>query len=121
MRKSDPRTCALCHKALQYAEARMYGRNPAGGVSPRWDLGDPAKVGWSDRHHKAWLRFERESLFRKDMTLAEFVELSFHLLERAFSLDPATVAAFRAAMWDDRDGEQFLCHPSWQEVEAAMA
>ena len=37
------------------------------------------------------------------------------------ALDAPTVVAFRAAMWDDRDGEQFLCHPSWQEVEAAMS
>lgn len=120
MRKSDPRTCALCHKALQYAEARMYGHNPTGGFSPRWDNLNPAKEGYSVRFNAAWRNFERESLFNKDVTLDQFVELAFHLLEKAFQLDAPTVAAFRAAMWDERDGGKFLCHPSWQEVDAAM-
>lgn len=115
-RKSDPRTCALCHKALQYAEARMYGKNPCGQYSPRWDLGNPAEVGWGSRHHEAWSRFEKESLFHKGMTLAEFVEMAFHLLEKAFQLDAPTVAAFRTVMWD----EGRLCHPTWEAVDAAM-
>lgn len=116
-RKSDPRTCSLCHKALEYANARMYGKNPCGRHNMRWDALPPHEFpGFTEAHSRIWKRFEKESLFPADMTLEAYVDMAFQLLEKAFQLDASTVEAFKRAMW--YNGELF--RPSFLDVDAEM-
>lgn len=114
MRRSDPRTCELCHKAIQYAEHRMYCRNI--------QTGGDASIGLKAADfNEEWRRMVAESLYPHETTINEYLTMAFHLLERAFpDLHRPTMLAFKRAMWLD-DGQQvILCHPSWQDVDEYM-
>lgn len=109
MRKSDPRTCRLLHFAANLAECRMYN-----GVCKTDESGVLRMTMYNPDKRRG------ENLYAGE-TLETMLEKYFRLADKAFRLDPATVTAFRSVMWDDRDGAQFLCHPSWERVEAAMS
>lgn len=104
-RKSDPRTCRLLHFTADFAECRMYN-----GVCKTDKSGTLSMTMYNPDKNRG------ENLYAGE-TLGEMLEKYFRLAEKAFHLDPATVAAFKAVMWDERD---CFCHPTWKSVDAAM-
>lgn len=109
-RKSDPRTCRLLHKAANLALCRMYN-----GVC------EGTSMTMYDPEYESPHPHRGKNLYAGE-TLEQMLEKYFRLAVKAFSLDSATVDAFKAAMWYTQEGDnaQYFCHPAWQSVDAEM-